>query len=822
LVVHGHFYQPPRDNPWTGRIDRQPAARPFPDWNERIYSECYRPNGFARITDPAGRIERIVNVYGLISFNFGPTLFQWLGAQHPGLVGRLAEADRLSARERGGHGNAIAQAYGHSILPLSTPRDARTQIRWGIADFRKHFRRAPESLWLPETGMNAITLSLLIEEGLKYVILSPFQASRIRERGADGWKSVSDGSIDPRRAYAWFHPDRSGRSIAVFFYDGPIAHAVAFEGILHSSRALVDRFQKVGAGAGQIVNVATDGETYGHHFRYGERCLAHALATEAPQRGFWVTNYGQYLEHFPPTWEVELAFGPGGEGTAWSCAHGLGRWYRDCGCKTGGESHWNQAWRTPLRNALDFLRNEVTSVFEGSGGNSFTDPWEARDAYIELILDRRRSPEDFLRRHSPRDLSRIERERALRLLELERNMLLTYTSCGWFFSDVSGTETVQILGYAARVLDLMEGLDVPVARIREQFLSILAGAKSNLPDLGSAADLFRTSVETGRLTPRRLAAHLAIAGLADAQDSSPEEAGFRIERKSVRRQTHGRITLSTCRLVLQSLATGETVDYATLAMHLGELDFYALIKAFPGEEAFTRSTTRLWGRFYNATLPKMLRLAQEEFGLEEYGLADALPDVRQRIVETLFGSLIQRLCQEYALLYEDNQRTIEMLRVNGFELPPELRMAAELGLGRRFDEEIRKVAGRTDQAAYRGAIAIAQEAAQRGYRLDRSFSNRLFDELVTETVRSAIAEPSDELVRSAIDLFKLSRELLLDPPLERAQEALVEAASEGGFSSDPMRELAATLGLSPILSRPPRKAEDARPDSPTLSRSIPP
>lgn len=492
LIVHGHFYQPPRENPWTGVVEAEPGAAPFHDWNERIHSECYQPNSSATILDPKTGESRVVNNYAKISFNFGPTLLNWLKSNHPDTYASIVDADHESARARGGHGNAVAQAYGHAILPLCNERDRRTQIRWGIADFRDRFARNPEAMWLPETACNDQVLAALIDEGLRFVILAPHQAARVRRIGDEGWRAVDEQSVDTSVAYRYSHSDGSGRSIAVFFYDGPTSRAIAFECLLKSSPELVDRFAR-SAVSNALLNVATDGETYGHHFKFGDICLAHALEIEAPHRGFQITNYGEYLEEHPPQMEVAINNGPEDEGTSWSCPHGVGRWIRDCGCHTGGEPGWNQRWRTPLRLALDLLRDQNVAHFEATRGDLFLDPWRARDAGIELILDQNHSREEFLNVHAGRWLSSDEQWRALAYLELQRMLLLMYTSCGWFFNDISGIETIQILKYACRAIDLMEQLDLP--SMRGRFLEILAEAKSNRPELGSGGDLYRQFVE---------------------------------------------------------------------------------------------------------------------------------------------------------------------------------------------------------------------------------------------------------------------------------------------------------------------------------------
>lgn len=514
LIIHGHFYQPPRENPWTGIVEAEPSATPFHDWNERIHSECYRPNAFATITDPTTGQDRIINNYANISFNFGPTLLSWLERNHGETYERILAADRESMTTRKGHGNAIAQAYGHAILPLCNERDRRTQIRWGIADFRQRFGRDPEALWLPETACNDQVLGALIDEGLRFVILAPHQAARVRplvrtESGSDRadrsqhdteWRDVNEDSIDTSLSYRYSHRDGSGRSIAVFFYDGATSRAIAFENLLKSSRELVDRFALRDR---ELINVATDGETYGHHFKFGDICLAHALEVEAPARGFRVTNYGEYLDEHPPTFEVEINNGPDGEGTSWSCLHGVGRWIRDCGCHTGGAPEWNQRWRTPLRQALNLLRDENAPHFEATRGTLFVDPWQARDDSIALILDPDHLREHFLYEHAGRRLSEglslDELWRALAYLELQRMLLLMYTSCGWFFNDISGIETIQILKYAGRAMDLMEQLRLP--SVRERFLDALAEAKSNRSEMGTGADIYRKFVEPLKLSP---------------------------------------------------------------------------------------------------------------------------------------------------------------------------------------------------------------------------------------------------------------------------------------------------------------------------------
>jgi alpha-amylase/alpha-mannosidase (GH57 family) len=369
-------------------------------------------------------------------------------------------------------------------------------------------------MWLGETACNDDVLGLLIDEGLRFVILAPQQAQRVRkstsvpdDRAAAvidlvmasneaQWQDVSGGNIDTSIAYRYRHRDRSARSITVFFFDQELARGIAFEQSLASSEVLVDRLAGAATrsgNAGTLTNVATDGESYGHHHKFGELCLAYALEINAPARGFRVTNYGDYLDRNPPVAEVEISLGSEGEGSSWSCIHGVSRWIRDCGCETGGQPGWNQSWRGPLRNALDFLRDEAAKHFEATRGELFIDPWVARDDSVALVLDPLASRELFLHHHAPRELTRAEQTQALLFLEIQRNAMLMYTSCGWFFNDISGIEPIQILKYASRVIDLMIDLGLPSPR--ERFLEILAGAESNRPEMGNGAEIFKRLVE---------------------------------------------------------------------------------------------------------------------------------------------------------------------------------------------------------------------------------------------------------------------------------------------------------------------------------------
>jgi alpha-amylase/alpha-mannosidase (GH57 family) len=809
LVVHGHFYQPPRENPWTGLIEREPSAGDFHDWNERIHAECYRTNAFARISDTYGRVERIVNNYARLSFNFGPTLLNWLEHKFPETYARVLEADRESARRNGGHGNAIAQGYHHAILPLCNERDRRTQVRWGVTDFRLRFKREPESLWLPETACDEATLETLIEEGIRYVVLSPFQAESVRPVGGDEseWHIVSGGQVDTTVPYKFFHRDGSRRSLAVFFFDGQIARGVAFEGLLASSHALVGACARAARPGARIVNVATDGESFGHHFRWGDRCIAYALEAEAERHGLRVTNYGEFLASHEPEFEMRIKAGSVGEGTAWSCPHGLGRWMRDCGCHGGAPEGWNQRWRTPLRSALDFLRDDLAPKFEDACGQLLGDPWRARDEYVELLVDGASSREEFFGRLAARPLTRDEQSRALALLESQRTAMAMYASCGWFFNDISGIETLQTLRHAGRLVELANdlGLDPPLAT----FLEILSEAKSNIADKGSGADIFLRAVEGARVTPQRVAAHVAICGLVErgVQADSGVSAGYDFQELEFQKRRHGRVTLETGRLALEERSTGRRSEFALAAMHFGEVDYYCALRPFESAELLEDAASELWSQFRTASLAVLLRVAQEQFGPEEFGLEALLPEGRGRVSRRVFGDLVSRFLEEYERMYEESRRVVERLQEIGFQPPRELRLAAEMTMSRRLERELREQ--RRGAGDYRAAVEIAREAAAYGFPFDRAPVTRVFEETVTDAARSVAERPTPENIRSARALIRLGRELGLEANLERAQEVIYEAAQTHAPLTEEWRDFALALGLAPVALDSPRRESES-------------
>jgi alpha-amylase/alpha-mannosidase (GH57 family) len=796
LVIHGHFYQPPRENPWTEVIEPEPSAQPFHDWNERIYQECYRANGNARIVSSGGRMEAIENNYLFLSFNFGPTLLSWMQLQHPRGFERIMEADKESVALRGGHGNAIAQGYNHCILPLCNERDCVTQIRWGLREFRHRYGREAESMWLPETACNDAVLGRCIDEGLRYIILAPSQCGRVRPIGGKEWTLTEGGNVDPGRAYRYTHKDGSGRTIVLFFYDGPIARSLAFGEGLRSSQELIGVISRAEKGDTRIVNVATDGESYGHHTKWGDRTLAYALKHEASAQDYLITNYGEYLDRCPPVWEAEIKSGPDGEGTAWSCAHGVGRWIRDCGCQTGAKEGWNQAWRTPLRKALDELRDYAVTCFEEGASSLLRNPWAARNEFIAVLLDPSHdSRSRFLALHAARPLSEAEQVRALAMLDMQRQAMLMYTSCGWFFNEISGIETVQILKYACRLMDDLSELGYKPPR--KEFLAILGQAQSNIPEMGNGADIFRSLVEPSKVGLDRLSAHLAISSLVE----EPEPGNFGchdFQFLNVRKDHLGKTSLSTGRIRLENRLTGRLYDCMFAAAHLGGIDFHCCIANYDSEEALEESARRVAAEFRKGLIPPLLRAMREEFGVREFGLENLLAGQRERIAKAVFAHLIQDLSEEYRHVYQENRRYLEMFQAAGFSLPPELRTAAEYTLSRQFEEEIRAQRLSHDPEAYQEAVRIVEDAGRQGLSLDRSVANDLFGGMITDAVRLAMESPDSSHLTRAISLIKLTRQLGIQPNLDLAQEIAVRSHDQL-HNPDDLAKLANLLYLAPEL-----------------------
>jgi alpha-amylase/alpha-mannosidase (GH57 family) len=682
IAIHGHFYQPPRENPWLEAVETQDSAFPYHDWNARVTAECYEPNATARILDEKDRIRNIVNNYASISFNFGPTLLSWLQTCAAETYASILEADQLSQTRYSGHGCAIAQAYNHIILPLANERDTKTQVRWGVRDFELRFGRRPEGMWLPETAVDVATLEALAAEGIAFTILEPHQIARWRAIGDPEWRNGHERP-DPTRAYRCTLP--SGRSLAIFLYDGPISRAVAFEQLLARGENLAHRLSGAFSGERshpQLVNIATDGETYGHHHRFGEMALAWALQTIESQNLAVLTNYGEHLERIPPEHEVEIA-----ERTSWSCAHGVERWRSDCGCSTGAGAGWNQAWRAPLRTALDWLRDEAAAIFEREGRKVLRDPWAARDGYIDVILDRSDSAVDaFLSAHALKGARAAD---VLPLLELQRNAMLMYTSCGWFFADISGIETLQVLSYAARVIQLAQ--TAGGAELEAGFLHRIESAHSNLPERGNARQIYEKEVLPGRLDLARIAAHYAVLSLFDSFDDDARIYCYDVKQHDFEIRKAGRARLAIGSIQVRSTITHEAADFEFAALHLGETELAGGVRPLREGSDYEEIRLELARAMEPGGIPAVIRLLDAHFNEEPLSIRSLFRDEQRRIMSELIVATLEEAESAFRQLHERYDPIMRFHARLGIPMPKVLQTAAEfdlnLQLRRLLDED---------------------------------------------------------------------------------------------------------------------------------------
>ena len=724
VCVHGHFYQPPRENPWLEVVEPQPSARPYPDWNVRITAECYRPNAAARIVDGQGRIVRIVDNYARISFDVGPTLLAWLEREAPDVHAAMVEADRQSRERFSGHGSAMAQAYNHLIMPLANRRDKVTQVRWGIADFKHRFGHAPESMWLPEAAVDVETLEVLAEHDIGFTVLAPYQAARWRPIGTGG-EAWQRGAVDTSRVYRCRLP--SGKSIDLFFYDGAASQAIAFERLLVDGNSLAARLA-AGGSPGGLSHVATDGETYGHHHRYGDMALAWALTRiESGAHDTMLTNYGEFRERFPAAWEVEIA-----QPTSWSCAHGVERWKSNCGCNTGGGRGWNQEWRKPLRESLDWLRDRSVEVFEQHGG-SFVDAWVARDAYIDVVL--RRTPETidrFLAEHlaAGPDADAETRRRALELLELQRNAMLMYTSCGWFFDDLGGIETLQILQYAARVCELARL--VGGGDLEPGFVDRLAAARSNVPENGDGRHVWERFVIPARVGLPEVVAHVLVRELIDpvpgaappsAQQALPgvensgngDHAVFCYDVDFVERHARraGKARLVAGTVDVRSRLTEERSRLQFAGLHLGEHHLIGGVAPARPEAEWKQINATLAQAFATADMIAAQRVIDRSFPDSTVSLASLRGVDRTRLVQRILAEPLEAMDDALARIYDEYAPLIRWLKSRDLAVPEAFHLAAEYTLQSRLMRNLT-----SPEPSFPELLAQIGEAAQVEVNLD--------------------------------------------------------------------------------------------------------
>ena len=660
ICIHGHFYQPPRENAWLEVIEVQDTAHPYHNWNERISAECYAPNAASRMLEN-GVIKNIVNNYSRISFNFGPTLLSWMEDNDYETYEAILQADRESMKLFDGHGSALAQVYNHMIMPLANDRDKRTQIIWGIRDFESRFGRTPEGMWLAETAVDTRTLELLAEYNIKFTILAPRQAKAFRRLGNEEWQEVGDTGINPRKGYKVNLP--SGSSIVLFFYDGDISQGVAFNGLLNDgekfSHTLRHAFDK-DDDEPQLVHIATDGESYGHHHKHGDMALSFCIDHIHRLKHNHLMNYAQFIEKFPPLYEIQIH-----ELSSWSCVHGVERWRSNCGCNSGGKPQWNQQWRKPLRDALDWLRDEITTVYESEASQILKDPWEARNEYINVIFNRNDDTvRKFLKNHC---IKMVEQNKVLRLMEIQRHAQLMYTSCGWFFDEVSGIETVQILQYACRAIQLM--VQVTGNDLEEEFIKRLEAAPSNVAAYEHAGNVYRHFVMPTKTNLTRVGMHYAIASLFEEDPENTPVFNYTTSSEYFLRKEAGEQKLAVGTTIIKSNVTRSEKKFSFAVVHIGKHNIIGNMSLDMKPEDFESLKFRLLPAFDEGRLGDVLGLMQTYFGSEKYTLWQLFKDEKRKVLDMITQQSMGELEDSLRRVYNHDYPLVNALSNNDIPIP---------------------------------------------------------------------------------------------------------------------------------------------------------
>lgn len=766
LAIHGHFYQPPRENPWLESIELQDSASPYHDWNERINSECYNPNSVSKIVDSRNRILDVVNNYKYISFNFGPTLLSWMEEHAPTAYERIIKADIDSVGEHEGHGNAIAQVYNHMIMPLANEKDKQTQVIWGIKDFETRFGRKPEGMWLAETAVDDDTLRALVENGIIFTILSPYQALKIRKIGEKEWTDVSWGNIDPAQAYRYYIKSSPDKYIDLFFYDGAISKSVAFDEILRDGNKFIRRL-KEGVSENrdypQLVNIATDGESYGHHTKFGDMALSYVLRVRAKEEGFTIVNYAEYLENNPADMEVDIK-----QASSWSCFHGIGRWKEDCGCSTGGHPGWNQKWRKPLRDALDYLRDELVNIFDKEGKNYLKSPWDARNKYIEVILDRSElTIKKFQKENFVTDLSAEQKVKAMELLEMQRQAMLMYTSCGWFFSEISGIETTQIMKYAARAMQLAQIFSKK--DLEKKFLEILSEAKSNFAEFGTGKDIFEKFVKPSIVTLKQVASLWAVSSLYRNFEDEEDIYCYKIKQHSYKQVQKGSAKLVIGHIEIQSQITLQKSNLMFALVQYSGGDFHCTIKEFSDESEYLSQQKELFRIFMLNPLTEIIRALDESFGREYFTLKDIFIEERRKILQTMLKGKMEKFSQTYREIYDEGKSSIYHMQSLGLSIPDEFKISAGYTLSKQFNDLIVNANGFLDNNIIQKAMDINFETKKIGIEIDKTPTNKIFSQKVSQNISRLAQSLEIQQAEATLELFDHIEKLELNVDISEAQ-----------------------------------------------------
>jgi len=663
ICIHGHFYQPPRENPWLEEIELQESAYPYHDWNERITAQCYAPNAASRILSPEMKIIDITDNYDKISFNFGPTLLLWMDVKSSDTFKAIIASDKINKDKFSGHCPAIAQAYNHMIMPLANSRDKRTQVIWGVREFERRFGRMPEGMWLPETAVDLESLDLMAEQGIKFVILGPHQIGKLRKIGDEAWQEVSKVGINIKMPCLC--KLKSGRTINIFVYDGPISKDVAFSNLLDNGENFANRLMQAFSDAqeDQIVHIATDGETYGHHHPNGDMALAYCLYHLESKGLAKITIYGEYLEKHPPTHEVEII-----ENTSWSCIHGIERWRSDCGCNTGTHPGWNQKWRTPLRDAMNWLRDALIPIYEREASKYLKDPWQARDDFVYVILDRSvQNVDKFLSEHAARELSTDEKIKVLKLLGMQRQTLLMFTSCGWFFDEISGIETTQVMKYASRAMQLAK--DVVGADLEPEYKKILEKAVSNILGFGNGANIYDNMVKPAAVDLNRVTAHYAISSIFKEYPEIARIFSYTAKRDAYESKEIGTQKLSIGKVRVRSDLMWDEAIMTFAVIYFDEHYISGGVRNFEGDDKYEATKKDIEDAFAKSDIPEVIRQLDKNFGDHNYGMWHLFKDAQNQISKQILEPQLQEISATFKQIYDHQYTVMQIMKNVGVVMP---------------------------------------------------------------------------------------------------------------------------------------------------------
>ncbi|MCM8823676.1 MAG: DUF3536 domain-containing protein [Candidatus Omnitrophica bacterium] len=769
VCIHAHCYQPPRENPWLEEVEQEPSAYPYHDWNERVTAESYAPNTASRRLDGDNWIIDIVNLYSKISFNFGPTLMFWLEKHRPKVYQAIISADKESRKNFSGHGSAIAQAYNHMIMPLANSRDKLTQVIWGIKDFEFRFGRKPEGMWLPETAVDRETLEILATQGIKFTILSPFQAKWIKRIGSTQWIDVRGGKIDTKRPYIYSLP--SGKRIIIFFYCGEISNDIAFGRLLDRGEEFAKRLSSLfdrQNNEPQICNVANDGETYGHHRKHGDMALNYCLYYLMTNKLAQITVYGEYLERFPPTYEVEII-----ENTSWSCVHGVERWRDDCGCNSGMHLGWKQSWRKNLREAMDWLRDKLIPIYEKSMSGYVVDPWALRNEYITVILNRDRdNVERFFKKYIKKKLSYEEKNKILSLLEMQRCSMLMYTSCGWFFDDISGIETIQIMHYANRAMYLC--YRTTGISLHDDYLRLLKSAKSNISGLKDGVSIYEIFVKPAIVNLLNVGVHYAVSSLFNHYPSTTKLFSYRVNRYSYEKIEDRKNKFACGRVLIRSDITWEEEIISFAVVHLGGHNLLAGVTESSKIKDFNRMRDDLKNRFIRGEYEETIKLINKYFSSNTYSLWHLFCDERNRIINVIFEEAIQDIEVTFNKLYNDYHILAQVAKNSGVNIPEIFMSIIDFVYNHKVYNFLKK-----GEFNVENLMQIINEFKNWSLILDRTKLNILMGKIIEELMEDFIKDPNGiSILDRVLNVVEVGNILSLDFSLWEAQNMYFHIANK--------------------------------------------